>query len=196
MAREDTRVFILYAVLAGLLVGLLTRGSPARLGELRISMAPLIVLGMAVQLLLFSSPLGSVLGEAAPVAYVISDLAVLTAVAANVAIPGLVIVLAGGASNLLAIVANGGFMPASPGALAVVGRLPQAAYSNSVSSGAANLAPLIDLFAMPPWVPLANVFSVGDILIGVGVAVAVVAAMHGKGPSAIRPMMDGRRAEP
>jgi hypothetical protein len=158
-------------------------------------MAPLIVLGMAVQLLLFSSPLGNVLGEAAQVAYVISDLAVLTAVAANIAIPGLVIVLAGGASNLLAIVANGGFMPASPDALAVVGRLPQSAFSNSVSSGAANLAPLTDLFAMPPWVPLANVFSVGDILIGVGVAVAVVAAMHGKGPIAIRPMREERPAD-
>jgi hypothetical protein len=33
---------------------------------------------------------------------------------------------------------------------------------------------------MPAWVPMANVFSVGDVLIGVGVAVAVVAAMHGR----------------
>jgi hypothetical protein len=184
-------VFILYAVVAGLVVGLLTRGSPARLGEVHISLAPLIVFGMAVQLLLFSSPIGNALGDAAPAAYVISDLAVLIAVAANVGIPGLVLVFAGGASNLLAIVANGGFMPASPGALAVVGRTPQATYSNSVSSGAANLAPLTDLFAMPPWVPLANVFSVGDVLIGIGVAMAVVATMHGKGPAALRPTKDG-----
>jgi hypothetical protein len=35
---------------------------------------------------------------------------------------------------------------------------------------------------MPTWVPAANVFSVGDILIGVGAAIAVVAAMHGRGP--------------
>jgi hypothetical protein len=44
------------------------------------------------------------------------------------------------------------------------------------------LGPLTDLFAMPTWVPAANVFSVGDILIGVGAAIAVVAAMHGRGP--------------
>ena len=44
------------------------------------------------------------------------------------------------------------------------------------------LGPLTDLFAMPTWVPMANVFSIGDILIGVGSAIAVVAAMHGRGP--------------
>jgi hypothetical protein len=174
-------VFILYAVVVGLILGVVSGGSPARLGELHISRAPLIVLGMVAQLLLFSSPLGNALGDAAPIAYVASDLAVLIAVASNLTIPGLAIVLAGGASNLLAIVVNGGFMPASPGALALLGRLPQGAYSNSVSAEAPVLGPLTDLFAMPAWVPFANVFSVGDVLIGVGVGVAVVAAMHGRG---------------
>ena len=32
------------------------------------------------------------------------------------------------------------------------------------------LQPLTDIFAVPAWVPLANVFSVGDVLIAVGVA--------------------------
>ena len=44
------------------------------------------------------------------------------------------------------------------------------------------LGPLTDLFAMPGWVPLANVFSIGDVLIGIGAVIAVVAAMHGRGP--------------
>jgi hypothetical protein len=39
---------------------------------------------------------------------------------------------------------------------------------------------------MPSWLPAANVFSVGDVLIGVGAAVAVVAAMHGRGPLVAR----------
>jgi hypothetical protein len=183
-------VFILYAVVAGLVLGVASGGSPARLGELRLSRAPLIVLGMVVQLLLFSTPLGDTLGDAAPVAYVASDLAVLIAVASNLAIPGLAIVLAGGASNLLAIAVNGGFMPASPGALALLGRLPQGTYSNSVSREAPILGPLTDLFAMPAWVPFANVFSVGDVLIGVGVGVVVVATMHGREPAADRDAMD------
>jgi len=175
-------VFILYPVLLALLVGLLTGGSAARLGQLRLTWAPLIVLGMVVQLLLFSSPVGNALGDAAPAAYVLSNVAVLVAVAANLAIPGLPLVLAGGASNLLAIVANGGYMPVSPSTLAAMGRLPKVDYSNSAPRDVVALAPLTDMFAMPAWVPLANVFSIGDLLIGVGAAVAVFAAMHGRGP--------------
>ena len=40
---------------------------------------------------------------------------------------------------------------------------------------------------MPTWIPVANVFSVGDVLIGVGAAIAIVAAMHGRGPLERRP---------
>jgi hypothetical protein len=189
-AVQDASVFILYAVPAGLILGLVSGGSPLRLGDLRLTWAPLIVLGMAVQLLLFSSPLGNALGDAAPFAYVLSNVAVLVAVAANLASPGLPAVLAGGTSNLLAIVANGGYMPVSPDALAAMGRLPKVGYSNSVPRDAVVLEPLTDLFAMPSWVPMANVFSVGDMLIGVGVAVAVVAAMHGR-PLSARPPIDG-----
>jgi hypothetical protein len=39
---------------------------------------------------------------------------------------------------------------------------------------------------MPTWIPLANVFSIGDALIGVGAAIAVVAAMHGRAPVTTR----------
>ena len=35
---------------------------------------------------------------------------------------------------------------------------------------------------MPAWLPMANIFSVGDVLIGLGAAIAIVAAMHGRGP--------------
>ena len=181
MIGHDGPVFILYAVLAGLILGLLTGGSPARLGDLRIRWAPLIVLGMVVQLGLFSSPLGNALGDAAPAVYVASNVMVLIAVAANLAIPGIAVVLAGGASNLLAIAANGGYMPVSPDALATMGRVPKADYSNSAPLDAVVFGPLTDVFTMPTWVPMSNVFSIGDILIGVGVAVVVVAAMHGRG---------------
>ena len=175
-------MFILYAVISGLVIGLLTGGSAARLGELQFRWALLIAVGMAVQLLLFSTPLGDALGPWAPVAYIASNLAVLVAVWRNLAIPGLPLVLLGGVSNLVAIVLNRGYMPVSPGALAAMGRLPREGYSNSRLVDGVVLGPLTDLFAMPTWVPAANVFSVGDVLIGVGAAIAVVAAMHGRGP--------------
>jgi hypothetical protein len=178
-------MFILYAVVAGLIVGLLSGGSPARLGDLRFAWAPLIALGMAAQVVLFSTPVGDALGPVAPVVYVASNVAVLAAVARNLAIPGFALVLAGGASNLIAICANGGYMPASSDALVALGRVLPDGYTNSRLGGGAEhvlLWPLTDLFAMPAWLPAANIFSVGDLLIGIGAAVAVGAAMHGRGP--------------
>ena len=175
-------MFILYAVVAGVLVGLVSGGSPTRLGDLRFRWAPLIALGLFVQVLLFSTPVGNELGDLAAWVYVASNLAVLAAVAVNLAIPGLAVVLVGGVSNLVAIVANGGYMPVSPEALAAMGRAPREGYSNSVPREDVVLGPLTDIFTMPAWVPMSNVFSVGDILIGLGAAIAIVTAMHGRGP--------------
>jgi hypothetical protein len=176
-------VFILYGVLIGLLIGVVTRGSPAGLGQLRFRWSLLVVLGMAAQLLLFSSPLGNALGLAAPAVYMATNGIVLVVVARNLAIPGLPLVLLGGASNLLAMIVNGGYMPVSRAALEAMGHGPgTTGYSNSALLEHVSLAPLTDIFAMPIWLPVANVFSVGDVLIGVGVAVAIVAGMHGRGP--------------
>lgn len=185
--RHDDVVFILYAVLAGLAIGVVTAGSPARLGDLRFAWGPLIAIGMAVQLLLFSTPLGDAVGPFAPFIYIASNLAVLAAVWRNLAIPGLPLVLIGGASNLIAICVNGGYMPVSGDALVALGRIPHEGYSNNRFLDGVILGPLTDLFAMPAWLPMANIFSIGDVLIGVGAAIAIVAAMHGRGPLATRP---------
>jgi len=40
------------------------------------------------------------------------------------------------------------------------------------------LAALIDRFALPTWLPLANVFSIGDVILGAGVVVLIVVAMR------------------
>ena len=66
-------------------------------------------------------------------------------------------------SNLAAIVANGGYMPADPGAIAALGQATRTRYSNSVVVDHPALRPLTDIFALPPWVPFANVFSIGDV---------------------------------
>ncbi|HEY8817701.1 MAG TPA: hypothetical protein VIM25_02635, partial [Candidatus Limnocylindrales bacterium] len=46
---------------------LLSGGSAGRLGDLRFAWAPLIALGMAIQVALFSTPIGDGLGPAAPI---------------------------------------------------------------------------------------------------------------------------------
>jgi hypothetical protein len=40
------------------------------------------------------------------------------------------------------------------------------------------LEPLTDIFAIPASLPLANVFSIGDVLIGVGIVIVIAAAMR------------------
>jgi hypothetical protein len=89
-------------------------------------------------------------------------------------LPGMLLVAAGGACNLLAMSVNGGVMPASPAAVASAGlATDQAGYSNSAVVAGARLAFLGDVFAIPSSWPFANVFSPGDVLIALGVAWAL-----------------------
>jgi len=172
-------MFILYAVVAGLVVGLVLGGRLESIAETRFRWGWLALVALAIQLVLFS-PLAAGLGEASRWIYVGSTVLVVVVVLANIRIPGLPIVLLGALSNLAAIVANGGSMPASPAALAAVGATIHTGPTNSVVVVQPALEPLTDIFAMPAWLPLANVFSIGDVLIGVGVAVAIAAAMRPK----------------
>jgi MFS family permease len=107
--------------------------------------------------------------------------------AANLHIPGLMILALGGALNALAIAANDGVMPARPGALAVAG-IPQVP-GEFVNSGAIEDAKLWffgDVFAVPHGWPLANVFSIGDVLLIVGAFIL----LHRQSRSRLAPLLD------
>ena len=88
------------------------------------------------------------------------------------------VVAAGALSNLVAISANGGFMPADPGALALAGFGGPGDHTNSIVLADPAVRFLTDIYALPAAVPMANVFSVGDVLIGVGIVIVIVAAMR------------------
>jgi hypothetical protein len=170
-------MFILYGIVAGLVLGRVLGGRLDRLAALRFRLAPLALAALAVQIALFS-PLADGLSDGiARGIYVVSTAIVAVVVLANIRIPGVSLVVAGAASNLAAIIANGGAMPASPAALAALG-MGVAGNTNSVVLDRPALEPLTDVFAMPEWLPFANVFSVGDVLIGIGVAVAIAAGMR------------------
>ena len=88
---------------------------------------------------------------------------------ANRRIGGIRLTVLGGVLNLIAIVANGGVMPASAAALEFAGKpLTTGEFENSTTQADANLAFLGDVFALPEGLPFANVFSVGDIILLVG----------------------------
>ena len=171
-------MFILYAIAIGLLVGLLVGGRPAGLADLTLRWPWLMVVGLLVQVALFSTPVTDRIGALGPPVYVASTALVLAAIWMNRRIPGMLIVAIGAGCNLSAIVANGGFMPADPATMAALGKGDPTTYSNSAIVADPALRPLTDIFVLPKWLPFANVFSVGDILIGLGVAVVIVVAMR------------------
>jgi hypothetical protein len=175
-------MFVLYAIPIGILVGYLLGGRLDRLSALRLRWVPLILFGLLVQVAIFTDAGGRLVGDAGPAVYVASTAAVLVAVLRNLIVPGVALIAAGAGLNLVAIVANGGRMPADPAALTSVGGLGSG-YTNSVITTHPLLWPLTDLFALPSWLPLANVFSVGDVLIGLGVALTVALAMRAPQPS-------------
>ena len=172
-------MFILYAIPIGMLAGLLLGGNLDRVADLRVRWAPLALLGLVVQLALFTDPIGAAVGDLAPAIYVASTAAVLIAVVRNVHVPGMALIAIGAGSNLVAILANGGYMPADAVALASVVEL-RPGYSNSLVVADPALRPLTDIFALPPAVPFANVFSIGDVLIGIGVAATIAIAMRAR----------------
>ena len=172
-------MFILYAIVVGLVAGVALGGRVTALGDIRFRWAPLVVAGFLAQVVLFSDAVASRIGDAGPLLYVATTVIVGAAVVRNLRLPGMPMIVAGAAANLAAILANGGFMPTTADALQAAGRTTGAAYSNSAVLAHPALEPLIDRFALPPWLPFANVFSVGDVLIGVGVALLIVATMRG-----------------
>jgi Family of unknown function (DUF5317) len=171
-------VFILYAIPIGIAAGYLLGGHLGRLGELRLRWVPLALLGLLIQVVLFGDMFGSPFGDASAAIYVASNLLVFAAVLRNIRVPGMALSAVGAASNLLAILANSGYMPADPEALASVG-LGGPGYTNSVVLTNPALPFLTDVFAMPAWMPAANIFSIGDVLLGAGVALTIALAMRG-----------------
>src|SRR5450759_117096 len=171
-------MFMLWALPAGLILGTLAGGTIDQLTAVRFRWAPLAIAALLVQVVLFT-PLGDqVAGGYGPAVYVISTAAVFVAVARNLRLLGMPIVGLGALCNLVAIAANGGAMPADAAALASAGLDGPGAHTNSVVLAAPALRSLTDIYAVPAWVPLANVFSVGDVLIGIGIVVGIEAEMR------------------
>ena len=185
-------MFILYAVPLGLLLGVLAGGRVAGLSTIRFRWAGVALVALAVQAVLFSGAFDASIGWIGAIVYVASTGAVLVAVVRNLAIPGLAIVALGAASNLAAILANGGYMPADPAALRAAGASAEpVGFSNSVVTQTPALRPLTDVFAIPDGWAFANVFSVGDVLIGLGVAVTIALAMRRRPSDAAVEVPDG-----
>jgi Major Facilitator Superfamily/Transketolase, C-terminal domain/Family of unknown function (DUF5317) len=85
--------------------------------------------------------------------------------------------------NAAAIAANGGRMPISEAAAEAAGL--ETFERSNVDPGGERLWFLGDIFALPYQLPWANIFSVGDLLIGFGMIAFIVAASLGPGSGSL-----------
>ena len=159
--------------IAGLLALLSPRLSGGRLrryAEVRLRHGWIVVAALAAQILIIEIVPG---GSHAVLSAV--HLATYAAAGAwvwlNRRVPGLWIVAVGAASNGVTIALNGGTLPASARALDGAGlEIDSDGFVNSGVLESARLPWLGDVFWIPEGWPLANVFSVGDLLVVGGIA--------------------------
>jgi hypothetical protein len=172
-------MFLVPAIVLGVVVGLLLGGRVERLADLRLRHVWLFFLAIGLQLVAFPWLLmpWQVPAGAATALSVASYGCLVCVTLANFRLPGLAIAGLGMVANLGAILANGGHMPALPRAMAEAGLRYQGVHNNSVADGSPAVPWLVDRWAAPQWVPWGNVFSAGDVLIAAGVVVVVACAM-------------------
>jgi hypothetical protein len=162
-----------------IVVALLRGGSLRNFAALQFRWLPLVIIGFALQLLIFTpfgySPL--VVFATLPI-YVLSLALLAIWVAANRRIPGMALIAIGLALNIAVIAANGGHMPVLPEGARLAGQYealaaddPRTSKHLLMPSDQVRLWLLSDIIVIPHGVPGAVVLSIGDIALTVGIAV-------------------------
>lgn len=178
--------------LIGVLVSLPLGGRLRALAEMQLRWIGLIYLALAFQIAAFpgrsmpwTTPDNVAIGL-----WIASDAILVAVMARNIRVPGVALVAVGLLMNLSAILANGGHMPALPSALREAG-LHYHVSMNSEAMSHPALPWLVDRWAAPHWIPLANVFSAGDVVIAVGGFILALAIMHARVPRRLRTLWAG-----
>jgi hypothetical protein len=177
-------VSLLFPPALAALAAALRAGSFAGLRRLRLYWWPLGLGSLGVQLVIHNPPVNQQAWALmwGPSLWVISLCAMLAMLLRNALRPGgprvgWQLAALGIGLNLLVVVANGGYMPQSQAArLAARGAtLPANAnvtelYNVAPIGPETRLAWLGDVIAQPRWLPKANVVSVGDVVLSLGLA--------------------------
>jgi hypothetical protein len=178
-------------LLAGLAVSPLLGGRWSLLGQIRLRAAALFYVAIALQIVAFPATRlpWRTPDRIAIVLWLVSYGLFTLALLCNPRVPGVPLVAVGLVSNVVAISANGGHMPALPSALRAAG-LHFKQNRNSAAMSHPHVAWLVDRWAAPDWVPWGNVFSAGDVLIMAG---GVTFALLASGAFRRRPSLRLRR---
>jgi membrane protein implicated in regulation of membrane protease activity len=159
----------------GILVAAGAGANLRRLADVRLRGSWLIALALALQLLVFAIPWTTkMLAGAATAIHVVSYLLLLLFATANLRQPGFGLATLGLALNATVIVANHGRMPVGLSVWKATGKTGaditrNGHYNNNVLAGThTHLGFLGDVLPLPAAFPLANAFSVGDLLLLLG----------------------------
>jgi predicted MFS family arabinose efflux permease len=166
----------------GTLIAWLLGSDLAKLARVRLRATWSVFLALALQIVLFTRIWALLpLHLAKPPVHIASYVLLLVFVAANLRQPGLAVAAIGFALNAIAIAANRGRMPISPGSWRAIGApasqlSPEGTDNNVVVAAHAHLRWLGDVFPLPKLIPFANALSIGDLLLLVGVTAFVYRA--------------------
>jgi hypothetical protein len=183
------------ALILGVVSVALAGGRLMALGELTFARAWTLPAALGIQMLIVYVIPGAPHGLLS-VAHVASYAFAAAFVWANWRVPGIAIIAAGGLLNFAAIAANRGVMPASSSALATAGLDDTPGqFASSISVQHPHLGFLGDVFAVPASWPVANVFSVGDVLIVVGATIGLHAICGSRPARALAARRTAARAQ-
>ncbi len=184
-------MLLLWALPIGIGLGYLLGGRLQNLARLTLRGAWLVLAALVLQLLIFPLPgrEGPILSFGTAVFHLLSYALLAGFVLLNRREWGILLLGGGMALNVLVIAANGGYMPTYPALLEQAGRVRAAevivaegVYGNNVCIGCEGISPRLvflgDIFATPAWVPGANVFSLGDLVLALGLIVFLQAKMR------------------
>ena len=180
-------MLLLWSLPLGIAIGYLRGGRLSHLAKFELRGAWLILIALIIQLLIF--PLGSGQQPLIPFSteyfHLASYALLVVFVVLNWRQWGILAMGVGMLLNLLVITVNGGYMPTRPELLEAAGRSEAAAKLRELGVYANNMllepdTPLWfwgDVFYVPAGVPLANIFSVGDLLLALGLIFFLQAKM-------------------
>ncbi|MBT9139990.1 MAG: hypothetical protein DDT30_00562 [Dehalococcoidia bacterium] len=155
---------ILVGVILAVAVALLRGGRLSRLSDLGLKLLPLVWLVLIMRSLV--SVLESRGMSWAPLLQVAAFLILFVVLVRNLDAAGMKLFGLGSLLNFLAIAANGGAMPVSPAALAVLGVSKLPTGTHTLLTPESRLSFFSDI--IPLWLPYPQVISVGDMLMVAG----------------------------
>jgi Family of unknown function (DUF5317) len=180
-------MFFLFIIPIGLAIGYAAGGKLSNLEKLSLRWLGLLLPALIIQLLIFPSftPTALFPYATAPL-HILSYCMLALWIVGNRRLIPILVLAAGALCNMLALLSNGGFMPASVGALQKAGLpiLAETLINNGVYSNLILMSPdtrlnlLGDLLYIPKWIPFSSAFSIGDLLISLALVWLIAKGMR------------------